>query len=575
MHLGGVAAESTLMQDRHRHPPPDDWMEPMRPRQSAARKLTVSAAALLATVGWCQAAMAASKPPGPAFHSRPGGGDYLAAVTSELRAGDVGSLSIHVAGAARCALALKGPDGLSAGPFRARVPAGFGTWRWQVPTGARGGRWRAVAVCTRANRKASLRSTLNVGGGSSGTMVITAAVKFRHSRTAPRATPQLVGGRGGGGYPDDNAVDCSKQFGIYSWCKKGTWLSPRRFAYRNCTDFVAWFLGLTWSSFRFSAHKGDAANWKAYAANAGLTARSTPSVGDVAWWGAERARGFGHVAIVTAVGVNGTVTIAEYNGDGHGNYDIRPNQRADAYLHPNSGHATVPIPQTSAPASSQAAGPVFPVQNTSETPPDGVYFRNGPHTADTSATPGLGVFAREQVSLSCFAFGDAVGAAGNALWYRVTNMTRPTTGGQPNAGWLSAHYVNDGKTANEVVAGVPGCTGYSTTPPPGAPPLPPAPPPPPAPQTWAETTGGVAHTWTNYTNAGGTQGPSIGANQTVQIACKLHGFAVADGNTWWYRIVSAPWNAAFYVSADAFYNNGATSGSLHGTPFVDPAVSDC
>jgi hypothetical protein len=94
-------------------------------------------------------------------------------------------------------------------------------------------------------------------------------------------------------------------------------------------------------------------------------------------------------------------------------------------------------------------------------------------------------------------------------------------------------------------------------------------------RTWSETTGGVAHTWTNHTNAGGTQGPSIGSNQTVQIACKLQGFRVADGNTWWYRIAQAPWNNQFYVSADAFYNNGATSGSLRGTPFVDPAVGDC
>jgi surface antigen len=99
-------------------------------------------------------------------------------------------------------------------------------------------------------------------------------------------------------------------------------------------------------------------------------------------------------------------------------------------------------------------------------------------------------------------------------------------------------------------------------------------PPPPTP-TWGETAGGVAHTWTNYTNAGGSQGPSIGGGQTVQIACKLTGFKVADGNTWWYRIASAPWNNAYYVSADAFYNNGQTSGSLIGTPFVDPAVANC
>jgi len=91
----------------------------------------------------------------------------------------------------------------------------------------------------------------------------------------------------------------------------------------------------------------------------------------------------------------------------------------------------------------------------------------------------------------------------------------------------------------------------------------------------AETTGGVTHTWTNYTNAGGTEGPAIQARQTVQIACKVNGFRVADGNTAWYRIASSPWNGKYYVSADAFYNNGQTSGSLRGTPFFDPAVPNC
>jgi surface antigen len=107
---------------------------------------------------------------------------------------------------------------------------------------------------------------------------------------------------------------------------------------------------------------------------------------------------------------------------------------------------------------------------------------------------------------------------------------------------------------------------------PATPSTPPATAPPP---TYAETAGGVTHTWTNYTNAGGTEGPSILSNTTVQIACKLAGFRVADGNTWWYRIASSPWNGAFYASADAFYNNGQTSGSLLGTPFVDPAVAGC
>ena len=90
-----------------------------------------------------------------------------------------------------------------------------------------------------------------------------------------------------------------------------------------------------------------------------------------------------------------------------------------------------------------------------------------------------------------------------------------------------------------------------------------------------ETTGVAAKTWTNYSNAGGTRGPNIPAFDTVQISCKVQGFKVVDGNTWWYRIAQSPWNNVYYVSADAFYNNGQTSGSLKGTPFVDPYVPNC
>lgn len=96
-----------------------------------------------------------------------------------------------------------------------------------------------------------------------------------------------------------------------------------------------------------------------------------------------------------------------------------------------------------------------------------------------------------------------------------------------------------------------------------------------APATFAETVGGNAHTWTNYADAGGDEGATIRAYTTVQVSCRIQGFRVQDGDTWWYRIASAPWSNNFYVSADAFYNNGHTSGSLIGTPFVDSKVPDC
>jgi hypothetical protein len=35
--------------------------------------------------------------------------------------------------------------------------------------------------------------------------------------------------------------------------------------------------------------------------------------------------------------------------------------------------------------------------------------------------------------------------------------------------------------------------------------------------TYGKTAGGVAHTWMNYTNADGTEGPSVGAYVTIQV----------------------------------------------------------
>ena len=93
--------------------------------------------------------------------------------------------------------------------------------------------------------------------------------------------------------------------------------------------------------------------------------------------------------------------------------------------------------------------------------------------------------------------------------------------------------------------------------------------------TYAETTGGVAHTWTDYADAGGTPGLEIASHQTVQITCRVSGWKAPDGNNWWYEIASSPWNNNFYVSADPFYNNGQASGSLQGTPFYDPDVPVC
>ena len=174
---------------------------------------------------------------------------------------------------------------------------------------------------------------------------------------------------------------------------------------------------------------------------------------------------------------------------------------------------------------------------------------------NAGGTQGPTIPAFTSVQITCALTGFRV-ADGNTWWYQIAS-----------APWSNIYYVsadafyNNGQTSGSlhgtpfVDPAVPSCASLAGG--------------------TAETAGGAANTWTNYTNAGGTQGPTVGGGATVQIACAITGFRVADGNTWWYQIASAPWSHAYYVSADAFYNNGQTSGSLHGTPFVDPAVPLC
>jgi RHS repeat-associated protein len=177
--------------------------------------------------------------------------------------------------------------------------------------------------------------------------------------------------------------------------------------------------------------------------------------------------------------------------------------------------------------------------------------------ADAGGTEGPTIGGGATVDMACKVTGFRV-ADGNTWWYRISQ-----------APWNNAYYVsadafyNNGETSGSLLGtpfvdpNVPTCSEPSGSP------------------GHSETTGSEAHTWTNYSNAGGSEGPTIPGNDTIQIECKATGFAVADGNTWWYKIESAPWSGTYYVSADAFYNNGETSGSLLGTPFVDQAVPDC
>jgi hypothetical protein len=92
--------------------------------------------------------------------------------------------------------------------------------------------------------------------------------------------------------------------------------------------------------------------------------------------------------------------------------------------------------------------------------------------------------------------------------------------------------------------------------------------------TWTETTGTPAHTWADPVQLTGA-GTPLGPRQSVQVLCRVRGYVVQDGDPWWYRLASTPWNGNYYATSDAFYNNGATSGPVDNGVVVDEQVPVC
>jgi surface antigen len=354
--------------------------------------------------------------------------------------------------------------------------------------------------------------------------------------TNPPSDPPL-GGRGG--VPGDD----------YPWknLPQDSQLDPWREYVRECTSFAAWALHSR-NGFEMPFY-ANAIDWGTKAAALGYPVNGTPALGAIAW---SQKLPWGHVAWVSDVS-GGTVTIQEYNEYGNGTFDTRSVAASTfQYIH---------FKDLSAPT--QTPPPVQPPSSSPGTHPEttGGLTHTWTNYTNAGGTQGSSIGSNQTVQISCKLQGFVV-ADGNPWWYQVASSP-----------WNNGYYAsadafyNNGATSGSLAGtpfvdpSVPDCTAGS--------------PPPPPPSTYSETTGGVTHTWTNYSNAGGTQGSSINAYQTVQIACKVTGFQVADGNTWWYRIASSPWNGAYYASADAFYNNGQTSGSLVGTPFVDNNVPNC
>jgi hypothetical protein len=142
-----------------------------------------------------------------------------------------------------------------------------------------------------------------------------------------------------------------------------TTISPRGFGYRNCTDYVAYKLGIT-----ASVVHGNAAQWRGELPPSEVT--GYPTVGAVAWWGPEVDQGLGHVAVVLAVQAGGEALIGEYNAHLDGTYDTRLVRAStvDAFLHIRDQAVPGGIP-FSPPRPSPAPAPPSPSPIPSPPPP--------------------------------------------------------------------------------------------------------------------------------------------------------------------------------------------------------------
>lgn len=114
---------------------------------------------------------------------------------------------------------------------------------------------------------------------------------------------------------------------------QGGGLSPLRYYYRECVDFVAWRLnrdaGSFGAPFRWdwsNLAQSSAFGWKRAWENKGWTTSATPVPGAVAWF-----PGGNHVAYVSGIMPDGSVALEEYNYSVDHGYSQRVIQPGQAY----------------------------------------------------------------------------------------------------------------------------------------------------------------------------------------------------------------------------------------------------
>lgn len=116
----------------------------------------------------------------------------------------------------------------------------------------------------------------------------------------------------------------------------GGGLSPLRYYYRECVDFVAWRMnrdaGVTSAPWKWdwgNLASGSAHAWADEWASRGWPTSSEPVVGAVAWFP------YNHVAYVQSINGDGSVNIEEYNQNSDHSYHRRTIPAGSAlYLYP-------------------------------------------------------------------------------------------------------------------------------------------------------------------------------------------------------------------------------------------------
>lgn len=143
-----------------------------------------------------------------------------------------------------------------------------------------------------------------------------------------------------GGYPYASYHGPGTNPSKYWWTDtSGSGYSPYGYAYRNCTDFVAWKLNAT-NKFSATSGYGHGYQWGHRASDDSGTkygVNKKPTRGAVAWWDRDAygMSSYGHVAWVESVNGDGTVTIQEYNNPGGGTYGKRTinKDHVSGYIH--------------------------------------------------------------------------------------------------------------------------------------------------------------------------------------------------------------------------------------------------